>query len=169
MMESDVNQVSCTCGSVTLKLTGKAIACLSCYCDDCQAGARQIEALPGAGKVTRDGGGTEYVMYREDRMAIRKGAAHLNDVKLSDDSATSRVVASCCNAAMCLNFSDSRHWVSLYRARFEDDAPPLDVRMCTKFKPEGAVIPDDVPSVSSYSLKFMGKLVLSRVAMAFGR
>ncbi|TXD42650.1 hypothetical protein FRC96_02995 [Lujinxingia vulgaris] len=169
MMESDVNQVSCTCGSVTLKLTGKAIACLSCYCDDCQAGARQIETLPGAGKVTRDGGGTEYVMYRNDRMEVGQGAPHLTDYKLRDDSATSRMVASCCNSPMYLNFSDSRHWVSLYRARFEDDAPPLDVRMCTKFASEEVVIPDDVPSVSSYSLKFMGKLLMSRVAMAFGR
>ncbi|WP_230467790.1 GFA family protein [Lujinxingia vulgaris] len=168
-MEVDVSHVSCRCGKVELGLSGKAIACLSCYCDDCQAGARQIEALPGAEEVTKDGGGTEYVMYREDRMAIRKGAAHLNDVKLREDSATLRVVASCCNSPMYLNFSDSRHWVSLYRARFKDDAPPLEVRMCTKFKPEGAVLPDDVPSLSSYSIKFMGKLLASRVAMMFGR
>ncbi|RVU45778.1 hypothetical protein EA187_08420 [Lujinxingia sediminis] len=168
-MVVDGNDVFCRCGKVQLGLSGKAIACLSCYCDDCQAGARELEALPGAGPITKEGGGTEYVMYRNDRLEIRKGAANLKEYKLREDSPTSRVVASCCQAAMYLSFSDSRHWVSLYRERFEEDAPPLDVRICTRFKPEGAEIPDDVPSVSSYSLTFMWKLLAARIAMAFGR
>lgn len=166
-MMTHMKTIHCTCRKVALALSGKAIASLACYCDDCQAAARQLEELPDARTIATADGGTEFVVYREDRLKTLQGAEHLKHYKLSGDSATTRVVAGCCNAPMVMEFSDFRHWASIYRARFEDDAPPLEVRMCTKFKPEGAEIPADVPSVSSYSLKFMGKLLLARIAMVF--
>jgi hypothetical protein len=39
----------CTCGKVELEAMGVPITSVVCYCDDCQAGAQQIETLPNAG------------------------------------------------------------------------------------------------------------------------
>ena len=106
-----------------------------CYCDDCQKGARQIEALPNAGAVADPDGGTPYILYRKDRFACTKGADLLKSYKLKQTSATNRVVATCCNSAMFVNFDRGPFWVTAYRARFHGDLPPLQLRICTKFKP----------------------------------
>lgn len=80
-----------------------------------------------------------------------------------------RVVATCCNSAMFVNFDRGPHWVSAYRARFHGDPPPLQARICTKFKPDGVVLVDDVPSYNRFPPSFIIKLLASRVAMALGR
>jgi len=59
---------SCSCGSVELEAVGAPIASVVCYCDDCQEGSRQIEALPNARPVQDPDGGTAYVLYRKDRV-----------------------------------------------------------------------------------------------------
>src|SRR5215470_899873 len=91
---------SCICGRVVLDLKAIPITSLVCYCDDCQAGARQIEALPGAPPVQAPDGGTAYVVYRKDRVQTIEGANLLKALKLRPASPTNRVIASCCNAAM---------------------------------------------------------------------
>jgi hypothetical protein len=45
----------------------------------------------------------------------------------------------------------------------------LQIRICTKFKPENGDLPSDVPSYSSYPLKFLAKLVAARIAMLLHR
>ena len=70
---------------------------------------------------------------------------------------------------MVMRFGDARHWVSFYRSRFQDGVPPLQWRICTKFKPENAEIPADVPSSETYPAGFGWKLLTSRVSMLFGR
>src|ERR1700753_4100394 len=105
----------CFCGRVELQATGSPIVSSVCYCDDCQKGADQLEALPGAATVRDPDGGTEYILYRKDRLACTKGADLLQSYKLRDGSATNRVVASCCNAPMFMNFDKGPHWVSAYR------------------------------------------------------
>jgi hypothetical protein len=159
----------CTCGRVVLELRGTPITSLVCYCNDCQAGARQIEALPGAQPVQAPDGGTPYIVYRKDRVQNIKGANLLKDLKLRPDSATNRVIASCCNAAMFLNFDDGKHWVDIYRERAGASAPPLKMRVCTKFAPKGASVPADVPGYAGYPLQFIAKLISAKFAMLFGR
>lgn len=89
--------------------------------------------------------------------------------KIREKSATNRIVATCCNSAMYLNLDGWGHWVSVYRARFQEDVPPLQMRINTKFKPENNVIPSDVRSYSTFPLKFMAKLVAARIAMLLHR
>ncbi len=89
--------VRCTCGKVELEAIGAPITCVVCYCDDCEAGARQIEALPNATAVGEPDGGVGYVVYRKDRVRIPKGAELLRGYKLREKSATNRMVATCCN------------------------------------------------------------------------
>jgi hypothetical protein len=160
---------TCACGRVALELNGAPIASLVCYCDDCQAGARQIEALPAASPVQTPDGGTAYVIYRKDRVQKTKGAELLKALKLKPQSPTNRVIASCCNSAMLLNFDDSKHWVDIYPERIGADAPPIQMRVCTKFAPDAASIPADVPRYPKYAMPFLGKLIGAKIAMLFGR
>jgi hypothetical protein len=99
-------------------------------------------------------------------MKCAKGAEHLRDYRIKEGSHTKRVVASCCNSAMFLDFQKG-HWFSVYRARFEGDVPPLQMRVQTKFKPQNIEDRGDVPSHAGYPLKFMFKLVAARAAMLF--
>lgn len=140
-----------------------------CYCDNCQAGARQIEALPDALPVLEPDGGTPYVLYRKDRYTVTQGEELLRDYKLKEESNTSRVVATCCNSAIFVRVDGMGHWISVYRERMLGEVPPIEMRVQTQFKPEGSTIPDDLPSYSGYPLRFIGKLLTSRIAMLFGK
>ncbi len=140
-----------------------------CYCDTCQEGSRQIEAMTNAPPVLGPDGGTAYVLYRKDRITCTKGAEILRGQKLEEHSTTSRVVATCCNSAMFMRFDDAKHWVPVYRDRFPGDTPPVRWRICTKFKPEHAVIPSDAPSADMYPGGFLWTLLSSKLAMVFGR
>ncbi len=158
---------SCSCGGVELKAFGAPIVRNVCYCDDCQKGSRQIEDLPNAGSVRDPDGGTAYMLYRKDRIECSKGAALLKSYKIKENSVTNRVVATCCNSAMFMNFDKGPYWVSAYTARFRGELPLLQMRICTKFKTNDVVLPDDVPSYRGYPLRFMAKLLASGAAMLF--
>src|ERR1700740_2842170 len=114
---------TCSCGGVELKAVGRPIVSSICYCDDCQRGARQIEALPNAPAVRDPDGGTAYILYRKDRFECSKAATQLGPYKRREASRTNRIVATCCNSAMFMNFDSGLHWVSAYRARFHGELP----------------------------------------------
>lgn len=161
--------VRCLCGTVELEAVGAPITSVVCYCDSCQAGSHQLEALPNASPVRDVDSGTPYVLYRKDRVKYVRGIQLLRGYKIDDKSATSRVVATCCNSAMLMRFDDAKHWVPVYRARFRGDKPLLQWRICTKFAPESAEIPNDVPNSAMYPLGFMVKLLTSKIAMLLRR
>ena len=76
----------CACGSVELEAIGTPITSVACYCESCQEGSRQIEALPNRRAVCAIDGGTAYVLYRKDRVEYPKGSRLLRGFKLRDDS-----------------------------------------------------------------------------------
>jgi hypothetical protein len=156
---------SCACKGVAFEATGSPIACAVCHCKDCEEGSRQIEALPNAHAVREADGGTAYIVFRKDRFTCTAGAPLLKPYKISQSSATSRVVATCCKSPMFLGFDDTRHWVSAYRGRFQGDVPPLQMRICTKFRTENGDLPKDLPNYSTFSLGFMVKLLGAKIAM----
>ena len=158
----------CSCGSVELEAIGAPITSTVCYCESCQEGSRQIEALTNGRPVCDSDGGTTYVLYRKDRVEYLKGSALLRGYKLRDESSTNRVVATCCNSPMFLNF-EKGHWLSIYRTALQGDLPPLEMRVHTKSKPAGTDLPNDVPSYPGYSLKFMAKLFTAWIAMLLRR
>jgi hypothetical protein len=161
--------VNCVCGQVAVEAIGAPIASVICYCDDCQEGARQIRALPNAVSVEDPDGGTAYLAYRKDRLRCLKGASLLRPHKIRENSATNRVIATCCNSAMFMNFDDGKHWVDLYRSRCEGEVLPVQMRICTKFKPDARSMPTDVPHFSRYPLALLAKLVLAKAAMLLHR
>jgi hypothetical protein len=157
----------CTCGKVELEATGPPITTVVCHCDDCQAGAQQIEALANAGRVSEPDGGVGYLVYRKDRVRVRQGAELLRAYKLRLNSATNRMVAACCNAAMLVTFDDGKHWVDVYRVGVIGDPPPLEMQVCTQYRRAGA-LDTTVPTFPRYPLRLVAKLVAARMAMLLG-
>jgi hypothetical protein len=158
--------VSCSCGKVELAVTGTPIVTAVCYCDDCQRGARQIAALPDAAPVLETDDGCAYVLYRRDRFECVKGREWLRDMRLKDSSPTRRVIAGCCNSAMFVDFKKG-HWVSIYRARFRNPRPPVQMHIQTQFKLKPEHPPSGVTSSRGFPPMLFVKLISARIAMLF--
>jgi len=159
-----ITAVSCHCGNVRYEAIGAPIMGVVCYCDDCQKAACQIEALPGALPLKDPAGGTQYILYRKDRFKCVMGETFLQDFRIREKSPTRRVIASCCNSPMFMDF-EKGHWFSVYRARFTQDAPPLQIRIQTRFKLKDTEVPSDLPIYASFPLTFMVKLIGAKIAM----
>jgi hypothetical protein len=60
-------------------------------------------------------------------------------------------------------------WVSAYRARFDGDLPPIEMRTQTKYRHADTAIPRDAPSYRKVPMKLYMKLIGSRFVMLIGR
>ena len=157
---------SCRCGAVVLEVTGAPIVHTACYCASCQEAGRQIEQRPDAPPILDADGGTDFIIYRKDRVRCLQGGERLQTHRLKPDSPTRRMVATCCNSAMFLDFTKG-HWLTLYRARMPGTVPPLEMRVMTADRREGVVLPQDAPNYPAYTGKFMWKLLAAWAAMGF--
>lgn len=167
-MTDERTSASCRCGKVALKLAGAPIFRAICYCTSCQEAGRRHQAAPGADPVVAEDGGTDYVLYRKDRVRCIRGGDLLDERRLKPDSPTRRMVARCCNTAMFADFTKG-HWLSLYRGRLAGDIPPPAMRMMTADRPAGVTLPDDMANYPGHSGRFMLKLLLAWMAMGFRR
>jgi hypothetical protein len=158
----------CRCGKVKLEAVGRPILTGSCYCTSCQEAGRRFEQLASAPPVLNPDGGTDFVLYRKDRVQCVTGQEYLEEHRLRPDSPTRRVVAACCNSAVFLDFTRG-HWLTIYRDRFPTGAPPLEMRVMTKERRGGIELADDLPNYGGHSGKFMLKLVAAWIAMGFRR
>jgi hypothetical protein len=149
-----------------LEVTGAPIVHTACYCASCQEAGRQIEQLPNASPVLDADGGTDFVLYRKDRVRCVQGGERMQAHRLKPESPTRRMVAACCNSAMLLDFTKG-HWLTIYRARMPESVPPLEMRVMTADRREGAVLPQDAPNYATHSGKFMWKLLAAWVSMGF--
>ena len=157
---------SCRCGAVAFEVAGVPIVRAACYCASCQEAGRQIEQMPGAPPVLDADGGTDFVLYRKDRVRCVRGGERMETRELKPKSPTRRMVATCCNSAMFLDFTKG-HWLTLYRDRLPEPLPPLEMRVMTADRREGVVLPQDVPNYATHSGKFMWKLLAAWAAMGF--
>src|SRR5271156_3348085 len=158
----------CRCGKVKFEVIDPPILTGACYCASCQEAGRRFEELASAPPVLDPDSGTAYVLYRKDRVQCVMGQQHLREIRLKPDSPTRRVVATCCNSAMFLDFTRG-HWLSMYRNRFPAGAPPLEGRIMTRERRAGVELPKDVPSYGTHAGKSMVKLVAAWIAMGFRR
>ena len=159
--------LTCTCGQVALEVQGAPIVSVECLCADCQSAGTFLRTLPGASSTLDEKGATSFVLYRKDRVWCRKGQDLLREHRLSKDSSTRRVIASCCNTAMFLEFT-SGHWLSIYGGLWPAaNLPALELRTMTRSRREGVVLPDDVPNPSTHTFSFYGKLFRAWAAMGF--
>jgi hypothetical protein len=159
---------ACQCGRVKLEAAGPPILAVSCYCTSCQEAGRRFEQVAAAPPVLDPDSGTGFVLYRKDRVRCVAGQEHLEEHRLDPASPTRRVVATCCHSAMFADFTKG-HWLSIYRNRVSEVAPPLDMRVMTKERRAGVELADDMPNYSGRSGKFMLKLLAAWIAMGFRR
>lgn len=159
---------TCRCGKVKLEAAGRPILAACCYCASCQEAGRRLGQLPSASPLLNPDGGTDYVLYRKDRVRCVTGQEHLEEHRLKPGSPTRRVVATCCNSALFLDFTKG-HWLTIYRNRLPADAPPVEMRAMTRDRREGVVLADDVPNYAGHSARFMLKLMAAWMAMGFRR
>jgi len=158
---------TCRCGEVALVLEGEPIVSSACYCTSCQSAGETFEALPEASRVLETDGGTGFVLFRKDRVRCLMGAERLREFRLTPSSPTRRVVASCCNTPMFLEFQ-SGHWLSIYsRALPADDRPPLEMRTMTQDRRAGVEFADAIPSPAKHNGRFMWRLLAAWAAMGF--
>jgi hypothetical protein len=97
-----------------------------------------------------------------------RGREYLEEHRLKPDSPTRRVIATCCNSGMFLDFTKG-HWLTMYRNRFPTGAPPLEMRFMTKDRRDGVELADDLPNYDGHSGKFMLKLIAAWIAMGLRR
>ncbi|MEH2513173.1 hypothetical protein V1291_004527 [Nitrobacteraceae bacterium AZCC 1564] len=156
----------CQCGKVKIEGIGAPILAGTCYCNSCQEAGRRFEQLASAPPVLEPDGGTDFILYRKDRVQCATGQEYLEEHRLKPDSPTRRVMTTCCNSAMFLDFTKG-HWLSMYRNRFPSDAPKPEMRLMTKERRAGVELANDVPNYSGPSGKFVLKLIAAWIAMGF--
>jgi hypothetical protein len=166
---AESNLLRCQCGAVECVGRGAPIGTAVCYCDDCQAAARELEALPGAPPLMDPDGGTALTLFRSSRFEVTRGADKLEAHKLRADSATSRMLATCCNSTMFLAFDKGPHWVSTVRSRFVGEKPPIQFRHMTKFRTSTLPYPDAVQTYPKFPIRFLGRVLGDWIAMKLGR
>lgn len=159
-------KLQCACAQVRIEVTGAPILNAECHCTSCRAAAAKLQALPKAPTIQEPNGGTQFVLYRKDRVRFLDGMELLKAFRLSSESGTRRVVATCCNTPVFLEF-EKGHWLSLYACMWPAAARPTpDVRTMTIDRAE-ALVPDHIPSSKRQSLGFMAKLLRAWIAMKF--
>lgn len=157
----------CACRQVVLEVQGAPIVNAECLCTDCRKAGEILQSLPGAPLVLDAKGATRYVLYRKDRVRCLKGAHFLREHRLHAKSRTRRIVAICCNTPMFLDFTRG-HWLSVYGNLWPAASlPALDLRVMTRSRPEGLVLPDDVPNPGVATLRFFARLFRAWLAMGF--
>ena len=159
----------CQCGAVEVGAWAEPIAVNSCYCDDCQAAAERLAASANSAPATSADGGTEFMLFRRDRIACTRGADRLQAMRLTDASKTRRMIASCCATPMYLAFDDKRPWVSAFRACFGADAPPVEMRICTRFRRSDEQADDGVRSHPGYPPAMILRILAAWPPMLFSR
>ncbi len=160
-------ELTCTCGKVAMRVDGSPILTAECLCSDCRQAGAILAALPGAEPVVDGNGATPYVLYRKDRVRCLRGTELLREHRLTAETKTRRVVATCCNTPVFLDFT-SGHWLDLYGALWpEGTQPPLDMRTMTRDTPPGVQLPNDVPNPKTHTFGFFAKLLMAWAAMGF--
>lgn len=159
-------ELACRCGRVRLALRGGPILAAECCCTSCREAAARMAALPGAPPVLTGYGATPFVLWRKDRLRI-EGAGHLAAFRLTPASPTRRVLATCCNTPMFLEFTKG-HWLSLYGGLWPEGTRPRPLlRTMTGDLPDRSVLPDDIPNPRSHTAGFMARLLWAWVKMGF--
>jgi len=158
---------ACQCEAVGLEVSGQPILSAICHCESCQTAGRRMEELAGAPPVLGPYGGTSFMLVRKDRIRCLRGEDHLAEVRLKPNSPTRRVLATCCNSPMFLEFTNG-HWLSLYMDRFDpaDRARP-ELRTMTKDLRIPMEDNEGVPAFASHSGRFMWRLLKAWAAMGF--
>lgn len=159
---------SCQCEQSAVEVIGGPILSVVCMCQNCRTAAHAFGRVEGAPRTVGAEGGVEYCLFRKDRVAITRGNEFLQEHRLTPDSKIRRVVATCCNSPMFLDFTQG-HWLSVYRSRLPAGAQPPQMLIVTSERPIDVNLPNDIPNYPGHPPVFMIRLLFSWVAMGFRR
>jgi hypothetical protein len=159
----------CRCGAVEVGAWGAPIVVSACYCDDCQEAAQRFAASAAVAPAVSGDGGTEFMVFRRDRIACTRGADRLRAMRLTDASKTRRMIAGCCATPMYLAFDDGRPWVSAFRGSFGAGAPAVEMRICTRFRRSDVAVEDGLRSYPGYPVGMMVRIMAVWPLMLFSR
>ncbi len=163
----DTTEIACSCGQTRLEVQGKPIASVECCCSSCREAAARMQKLDGAPTVLTSYNATPFIVQRKDRVRFLTGTENFASFRLTPDSSSERVIATCCNTPIYLDFKHG-HWYSLYGTLWpEGELPPPKMRTMASDLPESASLPDDIPNAKKQSLGFFAKLFGAWVAMGF--
>jgi hypothetical protein len=164
---AEVTRLTCRCGQVELEVRREPIIRAECHCTSCRTAGSRLATLPGALPIQEANGGTQYVLYRKDRVTFTRGEDRLKGFRLTEKSGTRRVVATCCNTPIFTEFQDG-HWLSLYARLWpETMRPKPDIRTQTGDRTDPAPLDSAVPYGRRQTLGFYGRLLGAWVAMGF--
>ena len=106
------------------------------------------------------------VLWRKDQLECVRGSERLEGHRLTPESPSRRIVASCCQTPMFGDFTKG-FWVSIYRDRIDGAAAPT-MRVMTMDTPGGVALPDDgLPRFRRRPGKFMLKLLTTWASLGF--
>lgn len=159
--------LTCVCGRFPFEVVGTPIIAAECHCNSCREAARRLGTLPSAPPLAEPNGGTQFVMYRKDRVRFPEGTGLLKEHRLKPESPTRRVVAACCHTPILLDYQGG-HWLSVYARRWPADVrPAMKLRASTEDLPAGTSLDAALPSGRLPTLGFIARLLMAWVAMGF--
>ncbi|WP_088307878.1 DUF6151 family protein [Novosphingobium sp. B 225] len=164
-----VHVLRCACGAVECRASGDPIGTAVCYCDDCQAAAHSLAERPGAAPAADEDGGTALTLFHRKRFTCTRGADRLEQVKLRSDSATFRMIATCCDSMMYLGFERGPFWVSTLCNRFIGPVPPVEFRHMTRYRTSSFAYPDQAPRSKGFAPRFVGRTIKVGLLSLLGR
>lgn len=165
----NLHTATCRCGAVELELAGSPFLTTACVCNSCRAAAACFASLPGSTSLLDDCGATATSAFRKDRIRCVRGSEFLREHRLNPKTTTRRVVATCCNAPMFMEFTKG-HWVDLYRQRFpKGSVPTIEFRTMVRDLPPGVKLPDDLPNYQRQPLSMFARLFATWATMGFRR
>ena len=166
-MPRTTTTLSCACGQFHLEVLGEPFSAPECHCKSCRTATQRLSILPPAFPIAADNGGIPYALYREDRIRLPDGTAGLAEFRLSDTAPTRRVLTTCCNTPIFLEF-EGGHWVSLFTGLWpENQRPEPRIRTQTGDVPDGMTLDDSLPAGSMTTAGFYAKLLGEWIAMGF--
>ncbi len=117
--------------------------------------------------MVESNGATHLILYRKDRVRLDSGAECLAEHRLSPVSPTRRVVATCCNTPVFMEFTKG-HWLSVYARLWPTDMrPAAEMRTMTSDAPADANLSGDVANAKTYPFGFFLRLLSAWAAMGF--
>jgi hypothetical protein len=109
------------------------------------------------------------MVFRRDRIACTRGSENLEAMRLTAATKTWRMIASCCGTPMYAGFDGKRPWVSAFRASFGADAPPVQTRICTRFRRSEDKVEDGLPGHPGYPPAMIARILAVWPLVLFSR
>jgi len=155
-------QLKCHCGKVKMEVEGVSIINAECHCNSCREAANIIQS-----DYTEINGGTQYVLYRKDKVRCIAGLEDIELFKLRPESKTRRAFAKCCNTPLFLEFQ-SGHWLSIFACLWpQSSRPHMDERTMVSDLDDTSKLGNQLKNSQRQSLKFMYRLLKSWAQMGF--